>query len=254
MATGNAQMKRPGMFSTHRGRAVMAVLILAVVLMFAFSVVSGMIRDDSGSAAATTDPSEAGADPSAAAMDPSADPIAQMPERAPKVEVNPADPFVANRAATIPDEFASSDNYDSMMRAAEDAALALGTYSPEMTPEEFVDQVPALSSEGREALLKQAEDSWSNVEDGDVSVVTSVSGVEPTVRSFSEAGHLAALEVMVNQRSMKDGAEQQTRSAGYVVYLQGVPQEEDDADGADDDSAPSVDDPLEWRVMGAAAM
>lgn len=255
MATGSstAHLVRPGMFSTHRGRRALIAGIALVVAMFAFSLISGMVRDDSGSANA------APADPTADADLADAE-VEQLQAQEPDIAVNPANPFNAQGAADVSAEFEGSENYDSMMRAAEDAAMGLGTYSAAMTPKEYVEQVPGLDEKTKAELLKQAKGSWSGVKDSGLSVTASVSGVEPIVRRFSEDAHMASVEVVVDQRAMEGGAEKEQRAAGYVVHLHGIPVSEEERDAATTSAEDPVamdsteEVPLEWIVIGVSAM
>ena len=125
-SSGGSARARPGMFTSHRGRAALRWMIVAAIAAVMFSMVSGLVSGSSAS------PEQASATPD----DLEVVPAIKVPD--PVVVAAPADPFAGGGAVELPDGFLPGEDYDAMLAVARQVAATYTTFSARNTPEQFV--------------------------------------------------------------------------------------------------------------------
>lgn len=235
---------RVGLFSTNRGRAARAVLIVVVTAALALFLVSGMFSSDDQ--VSTDDESVAdgwgGSEPTGPAV---AAPIAR-PFALPVVggvadadtgdiygqALSKGDDSSDDVTTGEGDEDASSDgkesatdelqrasSYQSAVTLTQDFAEAYGTYSADQSAAQWVKSLPGMSSDLRDTVAADAADAWPDMVDRRVSSKAAVvaQSVDPI---FSrDGGRLVQLSVTVRKaHSFENQKSVQTYS--YAVTLE----------------------------------
>lgn len=122
----------------------------------------------------------------------------------------------SDEAAT--DQLQKADSYQSAVTLTQDFATAYTTYSPEQSPQEWVDSLPALEKTAKARLLETAKATWPRLADRKSSSKGTVVAQSVTPIYSREGGATIQLSVTVNKQTSYEGTEgHQTDS--YAVTL-----------------------------------
>lgn len=202
---GNAGLIRPGIFASHRGRKVRALLVLGVIASFSVLVVSNALN---------------GSDKTASATD-STDQQYQVVQQAPAVQANPANPFDVVQNLTLPQGFVNQSAQTELFSLANEIAVAYATYSASESAQKFVQSVPAIDPI-RADVLANAEASWPSIQKSGITVTATTNpSATPAVRAYDAEAGTVKVEVTVTQNvTGPDGTQSvQTRSVTMVLLM-----------------------------------
>lgn len=231
---------RVGMFTSTRGRVVKRILFtltgIVAVLFFGNAILAGPPEDpesesiDYGAAFNTGEKK----DPVVAApiSRPFAFPIVGGAEEvqggdiygnavdAPEDSANPLSTDDADSPGeeTATDELQEADSYQAAVTLTQEFATAYTTYSPEQTPQEWVDSLPELEKTAKSQLLESAKTTWPQLKDRKSSSKGTVMAQSVTPIYSRDGGGTIQLSVTVTKEtSYEEKAGHET--ASYAVTL-----------------------------------
>ena len=236
-----AASARQSLFVTNRGTTIKRTAIVCFIAAIVMMVVSNMTSGNADESTSGEDETTLGAPQSA-------------PSEVPDVAAALADPFEpyegVNDASGEVDEdedaFASdaeetaepenTSEYTALLTVAQDVATAYGTYTYEMSPDEYVESIPSLDAAYRKELLSVAEQNWPEIKQVEGTSESTLTGTTPDIVYYRDTTGRAEISVSVIQKiGLASGDRERTQS--FVVSLRRV-----DASGAE-----------AWRVTSIAS-
>lgn len=232
---------RVGMFSSNRGRTAKKVLIALAsvvgVLFFGNALLAGPVEDTPTDYSASFDMGEEDTPVVAAPIArPFALPVVGGAEEGSGGDIygnavaspsDPADPAEATEGVEdggtdddgATDRLQRADSYQSAVTLTQDFAAAYGTYSPELTAEEWVGSLPGLEESAKARLLVSAEAVWPQMEDRQSSSQATVAAQSVTPVYSRDGGATIQLSVTVTKDTSYEGVEGYQTDA-YAVTLE----------------------------------
>lgn len=222
--------RRPGATSTHRGRMVVALVVLSIIGSFLFLVLSNKITGGSAATASSTS-----TDPLASATVTTAPDGSTQSVQAPKVEPAVPDPFHVEAAAQAaePTETMTgpssetttqvpegSDEYRAMSDAAVSAVAKYCAWSWKQTPQQYVESIPGLTAPYKKVLSDAVVAAWPTVkaEKQDVTC-ESPTGEAVSAAKFDASGKKVTVNVQTRQQGSSTVTPKGKRTVSYVVNL-----------------------------------
>lgn len=190
---------RPSPFATHRGTMIKRLLIVGVVASVLMMFVSNALEGSRGGSAGSPPTDGPSGTPSASAE------AATEPKIAAAV-ANPMDPYrgvndaAADESAAPSAEPSDPVRYQRMLTIAQDSAVRFGTYDYRDDPRRWVRTLPNLNPKLRAKLAKEAQQTWPDLDRGQVIARAQLTGQPPQIVYYRERAGSAQLVVFARQQ------------------------------------------------------
>lgn len=123
---------------------------------------------------------------------------------------------------TATDKLQKADSYQSAVTLTQDFVAAYTTYSPDETPQDWVDSLPSLEKTAKAKLLKSAEERWPGMRDRRLSSKGAVDSQSVTPIYSRDGGGTIQLSVTANKEISYEG-DSWYQTDSYAVTLKRAP-------------------------------
>lgn len=216
--------------NTNKGRAVKRLLAVGAAAAFAFTMISGQVRQhrDSSNGA----PDDVVAQQQLEGQRSNSEPQVAAPVS------NPQTGLKAAAGQKAPSGLSDPESYQQMLTTAQRAAEAFASYSYKQTAQQWVSSIPGLDPALTAKLTESSGSSWRGIVAQKVTSTAQLAGSTPQLVSYSEGKGDARVAVSVEQsQSSTKGKSRTVRS--YLVTSKRVAKKDASAKGV-----------TEWQVTG----
>lgn len=224
--------RRPGAWSTHRGKAVVAGMVLALVACWALLVVSNKLGGSGSAAAAdSADPlvdvtTSTGADGAVSTETPSQAVVPAVPDPfQPGSDANAGGDGsdLLGGGPTSPSSTSAAvdpSTSDTVTKLSRDVTASYCAWSWKNSAQAYVDSIHSLTPAYRKNLLSSVEESWPEVQRSKESATCKPSSEDDaTVSSFDAKSKTVVVTVRVVQTVNSSAVDHGIRTVSFAVTL-----------------------------------